>query len=98
MLITLSGTGALNSAPFRVTSSVVTAHYSYNCAAFGSQGNFIADMVSGTPAGANDDQPIANALGSGGSQTTTLYPTQKGSLYHLTVNSECSWRITLTAG
>jgi Protein kinase domain len=97
-LIALSGTGALNSLPFRVTSSVVTAHYSYSCAGNGSQGNFIADMISGIPTGAYDDQPIANALGSGGSQTTTLYPARKGSLYHLAINSECSWHITLTAG
>jgi eukaryotic-like serine/threonine-protein kinase len=98
VLMTLSGTGALNSAPFRVTSSVVTAHYSYSCAAFGTEGNFIADMISGIPTGAYDDQPIANALGSGGSQTTALYPARKGSLYHLAINSQCSWHITLTAG
>jgi len=80
-------------------SSTVTAQYSYDCSAFGGGGNFIADMVSGSPSSLNyDDQSIANALGAGGSQTTTLYPADQGGSYYLEVNSECSWSITLTAG
>lgn len=99
VLITFSGSGIRNSAPFVVNSSSVTAHYSYSCSAFGSSGNFIADMVSGSPSsGDYDDQSIANQLGTGGSQTTTVYPQDQGSTYHLEVNSECSWSITLTAG
>ena len=99
VLITFSGSGIRNSAPFVVNSSAVTAHYSYSCSAFGSSGNFIADLVSGSPSsGSYDDQSIANQLGTGGSQTTTVYPQDVGSTYHLEVNSECSWSITLTAG
>jgi hypothetical protein len=74
------------------STGTVTAHYSYNCGSYG-QGNFIADMTDGS-----DDQSIANALGTGGSQTTTLYPTDQGSQYHLTVDSECTWTITLRTG
>jgi hypothetical protein len=99
VLMTFSGSGIRNSASFVVGSSTVTAHYSYDCSAFGGSGNFIADMVSGSPSSLSyDDQSIANALGSGGSQTTTLYPQNQGGSYHLEVNSECSWSITLTAG
>jgi hypothetical protein len=99
VLITFSGSGIRNSAPFVVNSSSVTTHYSYSCSAFGSSGNFIADMVSGSPSsGSYDDQSIANELGTGGSQTTTIYPQDVGSTYHLEVDSECSWSITLTAG
>jgi hypothetical protein len=99
VLIRFSGSGIRNSAPFVVNSSVVKAHYSYDCSAAGGSGNFIADMISGSPSSlSSDDQPIANALGSGGSQTTTLYPANQGSRYHLEVNSECSWSITLRAG
>ena len=77
----------------------MTARYSYDCSAAGGQGNFIAGLVSGSPSSGNyDDQSIANQLGSGGSQTTTVYPQDQGSYYHLEVNSECSWSITLTAG
>lgn len=99
VLISLSGSGIRNSAPFVVNSSSVTARYSYDCSAFGTSGNFIASIVSGSPSnGTYDDQTIANALGSGGSQTTTVYPQDQGSSYYLEVNSECSWSITLTAG
>jgi hypothetical protein len=99
VIIKFSGNGIRNSAPFVVNSSTVTAHYRYDCSAFGTAGNFAADMISGNPSSlSSDDQSIANALGMRGSQTTTLYPTNLGSRYHLEVTSECSWSITLTAG
>jgi len=75
VLFTFSGSGIRNSAPFTVNSSAVTARYSYDCSAFGGSGNFIAELVSGSPSSGNyDDQSIANELGSGGGQTTTAYP------------------------
>jgi hypothetical protein len=40
----------------------------------------------------SDDQSIANALGSGGSQVTTLYPRNVGSIYHIAVNSDAPGR------
>jgi hypothetical protein len=99
VLINFSGSNIRNSAPFIVNSSAVTASYSYDCSGFGGTGTFIADMISGSPSGGPyDDQPIANELGSGGSQTTTVYPQNQGGSYHLEVNSDCSWSITLTAG
>ncbi len=99
VLINFSGNNVRNSAPFIVNSSAVTASYSYDCSGFGGTGTFIADMISGSPSsGPYDDQPIANELGSGGSQTTTVYPQSQGGSYHLEVNSDCSWSITLTAG
>lgn len=99
VLITFSGSGIRTSAAFVVNSSAVTAHYNYSCSAFGSSGNFIADMVSGSPSSASyDDQSIANELGTGGSQTATVYPQDQEGTYHLEVNSECSWSVMLTAG
>jgi hypothetical protein len=98
VLFTFSGSGIRNSAPFTINSSAVTARYRYDCSAFGSSGNFIADLVSGSAGSGNyDDQSIANELGSGGGQTTTVYPQDQGATYHLEVNSECSWSITLTS-
>jgi hypothetical protein len=95
----MSGNGQGSSAPFLVTTSTVTAAYTYNCSASVGSGNFIADMVNGNPGSLNyDDQSIANALGKGGSATATLYPTNVGQDYHLTVNSECAWTVTLTSG
>lgn len=99
VLVSLSGNGIQNSAPFVVNSSSVTAHYTYNCSAFGESGNFIASIIGGSPSnGTYDDETIANVIGTGGSRTTTVYPQNQGSSYHLAVNSECSWSITLTAG
>ena len=99
VLINFSGNGPGNSAPFLVHSSAVAARYSYDCSGFGATGNFIADMVSGNPSsGSYDNQSIAHELGSGRSQTTTIYPQLQGGSYHLEVSSECSWSITLTAG
>jgi hypothetical protein len=98
VLIRFSGSGILNSAPFRVTTSTVKVRFTYNCASQGT-GNFIADMETGNQASlGSDDQSIANALGSGGTQHTTLYPTNVGSMYHIEVNSECSWSLVVKSG
>jgi len=98
VLMTMSGQGIQNSPPFLVAASPVTATYTYDCSGFGFSGNFIADMVSGDLASLGSDyQPIANALGMGGTVTTTLYPVNTGSSYHVSVNSECSWTVTVNA-
>jgi hypothetical protein len=95
----MSGNGIQNSAPFLVSASPVTATYTYDCSGFGTAGNFIADMLSGNQSDlGSDDQSIANALGMSGSATTTLYPANTGSDYHLSVNSECDWTVTVNAG
>lgn len=97
VLLKMSGNGIENSAPFLVTSGTLTVTYSYDCSSFGGSGNFIADLESGNQASLDsDDQSIANALGSGGSATTTIYPQDVGSDYYLAVNSECSWSVEVT--
>ena len=99
VLLSLSGSGIANSPPFLVTAETLTVHDSYSCASFGSSGNFIADMQSGNQASlGSDDQPVANALGSGGSATTTIYPQNPGNDYHLAVNSECDWNVIIWSG
>ena len=98
VLLRLSGSGIQNSAPVLVTQSTLQVHYSYDCSSFGGSGNFIADFETGNQASfSSDDQPIANALSSGGSATTTIYPQNTGSEYHLAVNSECNWSVTISA-
>jgi hypothetical protein len=99
VLMSLSGSGIENSPPFLVTQSQLTVHYTYDCSAFGGSGNFIADLLSGNQSSlGSDDQSIANALGAGGSVTTTIYPTNAGSDYHLAVNSECNWSVVVSTG
>jgi Protein of unknown function (DUF732) len=98
VLLRLSGNGIQNSGPVTVTQSSLTVHYSYDCSGFGTSGNFIADFETADQSSlSSDDQSIANALGSGGSATTTIYPQDTGSEYHLAVNSECNWSVTISA-
>ena len=99
VLLRMSGNGIQNSAPFLVTSGTVTVTYTYDCSAFGGSGNFIADLETGNQASlSSDDQSIANALGAGGTATTTVYPQDVGSDYHVAVNSECNWTVTVEQG
>ena len=99
VLLSLSGSGIENSPPFLVTESQLTVHYTYDCSGQGGDGNFIADLLSGNQSSfGSDDQSIANALGVGGSATTTIYPTNTGSDYHLAVNSECNWGVVVSTG
>ena len=96
VLLAFSGSGIKNSAPFLVPGQV-TVKYTYNCASTGSQGNFVADLLYGNQSSlSSDDQTIANALGTGGTQTTTVYPQDPGKDYYLAVNSECAWSVTVT--
>jgi hypothetical protein len=95
-ILNLSGSGIQNSAPFLVTSDALTVTYTYNCSSSGGSGNFIADLETGSPASLNfDDQIIANALGTGGTATTTIYPQNPGQDYHLAVDSECDWTVKI---
>lgn len=97
VLIRFDGSGIRNSAPFNVGSGALTVHYSFNCASFGSQGNFAADLLYGNQSSlSSDDQPIANALAMSGSTTTTVYPQDSGKDYYLSVDSECSWKIKVS--
>jgi hypothetical protein len=99
VLLSLSGSGIENSPPFLVTESQLTVHYTYDCSGQGGDGNFIADLLNGNQSSpGSDDQSIANALGVGGSATTTIYPTNAGSDYHLAVNSECNWTVVVSTG
>ena len=96
VLLAFAGSGIKNSAPFQVPSQV-TVKYTYDCASTGSTGNFVADLLYGNQSSlGSDDQSIANELGAGGTQTTVVYPQDPGHDYYLSVNSECSWSVTVT--
>ena len=93
----LSGSGIANSAPFNVGPGALRVTYSFDCSSFGGQGNFIADLLYGNQSSPNsDDLSIANALATSGQNTTYVYPMYPNSEYYLSVNSECSWTVTVT--
>jgi hypothetical protein len=94
VLLSMSGSGIRNSAPFTVNSGTLTVTYSYDCSGAGGTGNFIADLNTPNQGSlSSDTQSIANALGSGGTATTTIYPQNVGSQYYLAVDSECNWSV-----
>jgi hypothetical protein len=61
--------------------------WSYNCASFGSKGNFQIYVTSSD--GSNDDV-AANELGAKGSDISYEH---QGGTYYLEMNSECNWHV-----
>jgi hypothetical protein len=99
VLIRFAGSGIKNSAPFNVGSGPVTVTYRFNCASFGTSGNFAADLLYGNQSSLNsDDLQMANDLATSGGQTTTVYPQDPGQDYYLSVNSECTWHMKVVSG
>ncbi len=91
-LLTLKGTGIKNSATFGASGDSVSVAYTFDCATFGASGNFIADLVGSD----GSDESIANALSASGSDSTVVYLANTAGPYHVEVNSECSWTVTIT--
>jgi len=78
-----------------VTSGNLTVRYSFDCSSQGT-GNFIGDIETGNQASLNsDDQPFANDLAASGAKTTHVYPQMAGKHYHVSINSECAWSVTV---
>jgi hypothetical protein len=97
IILALRGSGTESSRPVLVTQPALQVKYSYDCSSFGGSGSFIADFETANQNSLDfDDQPIANVLSSGGGETITIYPQKTGSEYHLAVNSQCDWSITVS--
>lgn len=97
VLMTLSGSGQGASRPFVIASSPVKVHYSFDCSSqFGGDGNFIGDLESGKQSDfSSDDQNFANVIAKSGHKTTFVYAEDTGAEYHLDINSECNWSVTV---
>lgn len=89
VLQTLSGSGIENGAQFTVPSGAKgwTLAWTYNCAAFGSSGNFVVN-IQGYGSAANTTDLGVNELASRGSGTEHYYDT---GAFQLQMNSECKW-------
>lgn len=99
MLIQFSGSGARTSGLLLVNTPAVTVAYGDDCTSAGGSGNFIADMISGSPSSANYDlQGSASESGPGRTATLTVFPQDAGSDYYLAVSSGCSWSIVVKSG
>ncbi|WP_371648121.1 MULTISPECIES: hypothetical protein [unclassified Streptomyces] len=81
-----SGSGIKSTAKFKVDGDW-DLRYSYDCSAFGMQGNFIV-QEGGNPLGAI----YLNELGKSGADVTHLHD---GGTRFLEINSTCSWKISV---
>jgi len=86
-LLEASGSGIKNTAEFTTTAASFTVRYSFDCSAYGSSGNFIAELYQGN----SSVDSIANQLAKSGSDSTPLY--DGAGTYHISVNSECDWTV-----
>ena len=84
--------GSSGSTPTFSQAGPWTMSWSYNCAAYGSEGNFAVTI--NQPAGDGASDLGMNELGSGGSGTDYYYDTGQ---FSLSVISECDWSITVTS-
>jgi len=97
VILTLRGSGMETSRSILVTQPALRVKYSYDCSSFGGPGNFIADFRTANENSLHaDSQSIASAVSPGGAATVTIYPRNAGSEYHLAVNSQCDWSITVS--
>jgi len=93
VLFSVTGSGQSSTQPFTVPASVKQweLQWHYDCSSTGSEGNFDYYVEQGTAIDFNDSGP--NQLGTGGSGTEHYYDT---GTFHLNVNSECAWSISVT--
>ena len=95
LLVTVSATGARNSASFIVPSRTATAHYSFTCSAGTGTSTFDARLVNAT---GSDSRTIANTTGTTESQWITLHPRHAGGSYHVAAYSRCPYRVQVYSG
>ena len=97
VMLALRGSGTESSRSVLVTQPALQVRYSYDCSSFGGPGSFVADFETANQNSLDfDDQSVANALSPGGGDTITIYPQKTGREYHLAVDSQCEWSITVS--
>lgn len=91
VVLQVSGSGIKSTKQFTVADNW-SLKYTYDCSSFGTQGNFQVTEQGGD----NDGMPLVNELGNKGSDVT--YQHSDAGQHSLSVNSECSWTVTVTSG
>jgi hypothetical protein len=89
VLLDQSGSGQAQTQPF-TTGKSWTVTYTFDCSSFGTSGNFQFSVDN--PDGSTNFDTGANELAASGGSTDYFYDAGH---HYLTVNSECSWRITV---
>jgi hypothetical protein len=94
LLGTFSGVGTRASVPFTVPSGPVTARYSFSCPAGSGSHPFAAALINSNR---TEIDPIARAVGTGGSRSVTLHPAHPGGSYQVGATSPCPYRVSVYA-
>jgi hypothetical protein len=89
VLLDQSGSGQAQTQPF-TTGKSWTVTYTFDCSSFGSSGNF--QLFVKNVDGSDNFDTGANDLAASGGNTDYFYDAGQ---HYLTVNSECSWHITV---
>ena len=97
-LFTASGNGSGNTSPFTIRSTTTQWHlaWSYNCASFGSSGDFSVDINGGPRNGPTDQDYNDNGpdtQGMGGTGVDTYYDT---GTFNFQVWANCNWTLRVT--
>jgi hypothetical protein len=94
VLLSLNGNGIKNSKPFTASGDSLVLAYTFDCKAFGHAGNFAVTLY--------DQSGLAllavgvNELAKSGKDTQTAYIANTTAPFHLEINSECAWTVTVT--
>lgn len=92
VLLTFKGSGSKSTGPFTASGDSVTLAYTYDCSGPGSSGRFDAALY--------DRNGVAITLVGGsamsGGDTAPEYISNTAPPYHVEVNSDCAWAISVT--
>ena len=88
VLLNISGSGTKTTQKFTTSGDDWDLAWTYNCASFGGNGNFIVDIKKGD--GTESDNQGVNQLGAKGADTEHFHA---GGTFYLEVTSECSWTV-----
>jgi hypothetical protein len=98
-LLSLSGTGIKSSNSFNWSGHSIDVDYSFNCSNFGTKGNFILMFYGANSLGPTIPDILVNVVADKGGSTTTEYLhylSGSSGPFHVDVNSECQWALTVT--
>lgn len=91
-LLTFEGGGVKSSGPFTASGDSVALAYHFDCSALGTSGTFIETFYDMNGLVLDTVKEFAKS----GARTTVVYIANTAPPYHLDVNSQCTWAITVT--
>jgi hypothetical protein len=92
-LLTLSGNGIKDSKPFTASGDGADLAYTFDCTSHGSAGHFALSVYDRS--GLSLDA-VNYTLAKSGKDSETIYLANTAGPYHLAINSECAWSVTVT--